>query len=155
MGSCKSVEGINSMETKKDVSAGGGCCSATGPRSSCKSVEGINSMETKKDVSAGDGCCSATTCATPKSNEEKPKASRPCETTTTLVDEKAMAAPREDLTCLCCLDEMLSRPSKLVDWAEEWATLKERQSSQSSAILCSIRKCCLAVQRRCCVTSST
>merc|ERR1712093_879109 len=43
--SCKSVEGINSMETKKDVSAGGGCCSATGPRSSCKSVEGINSME--------------------------------------------------------------------------------------------------------------
>merc|ERR1711964_291707 len=73
---------------------------------------------------------------------------------TTLVDEKAMAAPREDLTCLCCLDEMLSRPSKLVDWAEEWATLKERQSSQSSAILCSIRKCCLAVQRRCCVTSS-
>ena len=96
------------METKKDVSAGDGCCSATGPRSSCKSVEGINSMETKKDVSAGGGCCSATgprsscksvsatTCATPKSNEEKPKASRPCETTTTLVDEKAMAAPRED-----------------------------------------------------------
>lgn len=57
------------------------------------------------------------------------------------------------VTCLCCLDEMLSRPSKLVDWAEEWATLKERQSSQSSAILRSIRKCCLAVQRRCCNTS--